>query len=66
MPQRPKAPKKFLWGYPGGAVLRRHLLDLENLFTTLGHNHRSLLFGPPVDECLLVLHLLSVFSLLLF
>jgi hypothetical protein len=62
----PKAPKKILWGRPGGTVLRRHFFSLDNFFTAQGHGCRSLFLSLSVDDCLLVLHLLSVFSLLLF
>lgn len=60
-----KAPKKFLWGYPFGTVLSCHLLGFENFFTTLGHNHRSLFLSLPMDDCLFVFHLLSIFSFFL-
>lgn len=61
-----KAPDELLGSMAGGAVLGSHLLGLQDLLAALCFDHCSLLFGFLVDDCHFVLHLLGVFSLLLF
>lgn len=61
-----KAPDDLLGSVAGGAVLGSHLLGLQDLLAALCFDHCPLLFGFLVDDCHFVLHLLGVFSLLLF
>jgi hypothetical protein len=60
-----EAPDHFLGSVASGTVFRCHFLGLEDFLTTLCLDHCSLLFSFLVDYCNLVLHLLSIFSLLL-
>jgi hypothetical protein len=61
-----EATDELLRSVAGGPVLGSHLLGLQDLLTAFCLHHRSLLFGFLVYHCNLVLHLLCIFSLLLF